>query len=144
MKITTLKLTIASVALLTLSGAHAESFVVDARSGPWMFVNGGLNSAFQYDSVGPLAPTIISVIGGINISAGQSITLSYQSGTIGIGGVSGLDANGDPSLPNPQPNGNGAFPNLYMASVPAVNAYSLVGTFVNNTGEIVGTPFGVG
>src|SRR5205814_1744906 len=79
---------------------------------------------------------------------GQQITLSYQSGTVRANpSVStGFDANGDPSSMqdySPQ-NSHGAFPAYYMPSNPPVYYSELVGTFADDTGSIIGTPFPVG
>lgn len=129
--------------------AKSSSFVVDGESGPWLYVNGGLNSSFQYGVNDQIAPTVISTIGGIDLSAGQYITLAYQSGTVSANPnafPSFFDANGDPSTTqdySPQ-NPHGAFPAFYMASNPPVYYSELVGAFADDQGQIAGSPFAVG
>jgi hypothetical protein len=124
--------------------AKADFVNVDGKSGPWEY-NGGLNTSSQYGVGDQLPPTIVTSVAGINLVPEQTLELVYQSGTVSGGvGLPFFDARGDPSQPNPPPTGNGRFPSFYMSSSNPINYVELVGTFADNQGRIVGSPFAVG
>jgi hypothetical protein len=124
--------------------AKAELVNVDGKSGPWEY-NGGLNTSFQYGVGDQQPPTIVTSVAGINLVPAQTLKLVYQSGAVSGGvGLPFFDAGGDPSQPNPPPTGNGRFPSFYMSSSNPINYVELVGTFADNQGRIVGSPFPVG
>jgi hypothetical protein len=54
-----------------------------------------------------------------------------------------VDANGDPNVPTNGSKYDNGYPSNYMSPFP-INSAELVGTFANNSGQIVGTPFAVG
>ncbi len=138
--------------LLMCASASADIVTVNGQSGPWLWVNGGLNTAFQYGVNDQLAPTTITTIGGINLSAGQTVTLTYRTGTVDTASNNNppgfTDANGYLGGSNPglSPNPNGTFPSHYMNESFASPKYigELVGTFANSAGQIVGTPIAIG
>ena len=143
---------LAVCASLISVSAWADIVNVAGTSGPWMYVNGGLNTSFQYGVGDQAAPTVITSIGSVNLSAGQTVTLAYQSGTVNYAGFNNppgpRDANGYPGQPNPgsSPNPNGTFPSHYMneSLISPKFPGELVGTFANSSGQIVGSPFAVG
>jgi hypothetical protein len=124
------------------NSSFGTSIVVDGRSGPWNYVNGGLNTTFQYGVNDHLAPTIVS---GLNF--GDSLTVTYVSGLVGNTGFSTLyQAEGDLSQPNlaGPDNSNGAFPGYFAFDPNTTFAYDLIGAFANNSGQLIGTPFAIG
>ena len=149
------KIILAALASVLAATANADTFNVGGASGPWQYVNGGLNTSFQYGVDDQSGPTVVSSIGGMAIGAGQRISVSYVSGTVNSAstGVSPnnsfVDANGIPSLPNPDasgPNEHGVCPSFYMGESVATPIYvaELVGSFANSSGQIVGNPFALG
>jgi hypothetical protein len=121
---------------------------INGTEGPWTYVNGGLNTSFQYGVDNQLAPVVVSGANGFDFTAGDTFTITYLSGTVSVGsGFPFTDANGDTA--EPVNNGLGSsgkvFPSFYIpsASYP-VNLGELVGTFANSSGAIVGTPFKIG
>jgi hypothetical protein len=128
--------------------ATTVTVTVPGTAGPWLF-NGGLNSSYQYTFFGyvPTGPTVVSTSDGFNFTAGDKLSIQYISGLVSAGpndwpytdglGTTSSDANGTYGYALP--------PSLYMN--PALGPYhigELVGTFANSTGQIVGTPFGIG
>lgn len=120
---------------------------VDGKSGPWLW-NNILNSTFKFGNNSHIAPTIFSASDGFDFTAGNTLTVNYISGlTSAFGGTPYSDANGDTSY---LANGNGGssglgFPSRYISAA-QYPAYlnTLIGTFADNFGQIVGTPFKVG
>src|ERR1039458_2932773 len=78
------------VAALVLSAGMAAAqnitvgVTVAGTSGPWQWVNGGLNTAYPYTPAGsgssdpgsPAAPTLISATHGFRFSVGDSLTIT--------------------------------------------------------------------
>ncbi len=134
--------------LLSVPSSRAATYTINAQSGPWQYVNGGLNTSYQFGINDHLPPTVIS------LSPGQQVVVAYASGLIDIASTgwppanSYVDANGVLALPNPNlsPHANGDTPSVYMGESAASPKYlgELVGTFANSTGQIVGTPFAIG
>jgi hypothetical protein len=130
-----------------VSTAVAVNVTVAGTAGPWQFVNGGLNTGYQYDYAGDpfSAPTVVSTNSGLAFIAGDRLSISYVSGVVSVGPGTGwpyTDANGDTSA-------NAAnylnMPSEHMN--PALGPYyvgELCATFANSSGQIVGTPFAVG
>jgi hypothetical protein len=140
---------IASFAFWTVVvSAQSITVTVNGTTGPWSWVNGGLNTAYQYSYGSDFtAPTVISSANGFSFSVGNGLTISYLSGDVEIGiGSLPFDAKGDPR--NALNNQEGAYPagpSYYMdPSTYPINAGELVGTFANSGGQIVGTPFAIG
>lgn len=131
---------LATVTVQCSDNANASIFAVGARSGPWLYVNGGLNTAFQYGINDQLAPTVVP-----GLSFGQHVTLTYQSGTVSGGGPF-VQAQGDLGIPNPNagPHVNGDTPAVYVSNPNSTFAWQLMGTFADNSGQIVGTPIAIG
>lgn len=131
---------LAAFALQFAENVNASIFTVGGRSGPWMYVNGGLNTTFQYGLNDQLAPTLVT-----GLSFGQQVTLTYQSGTV-TGGGAFVQAQGDLGIPNPNagPHFNGDTPAVYVANPNSTFAWQLLGAFADNSGQIVGTPLAIG
>ncbi len=139
---------------LQVSGVTANTVVsVLGTSGPWEFVNGGLNTNYQYGDGDQGAPTIVSAADGIALVAGESIRLQYLSGLVtpGVNDLASwpyVDANGETSVPAPDNSSFGGFgiaPSYYMpSSTYPIYWEELVGTFANSSGTVVGTPFAIG
>lgn len=115
---------------------------------PWLSVNGGLNTNYQYGVGDGAAPTVVGASSGISFAPGGTIAITYVSGLVSAGpGFPSTDANGDQSFITNANTGNSGhvFPSFYFnhASYPTY-LDELVGTFTNSSGAIVGTPFAVG
>jgi hypothetical protein len=127
----------------------AVTATVNSRSGPWDYVNGGLNTGYQYGVGDQTAPTMISAANGFGFSAGDSLTIQYVSGTVAAGspGYPFVDALGETDTPlnNSVDLFHGAGPSYYMnpATYP-IYLVELVGTFAASNGAIMGTPFAIG
>jgi hypothetical protein len=136
-------------------GSVQFTVTVPGTAGPWQYVSGGLNTAFQYGQDNNSAPAVVSSLNGFLFASGQSLTIQYISGTSTIDtGITPTDAIGRTStgvnpLPplnnSPDINGFGFGASKYFnaADYPA-NYGELVGTFANDAGQIVGTPFNIG
>jgi len=142
---------VASLVLWAGIASSQDSVVtvtVNGSAGPWSWVNGGLNTDYQYATGdfgfnAPLTPPTV-----VGATVGNSLTIKYLSGSVAfqLGGP-GFDANGDTSVPlnNQIANGYGPQPSCYMnPSTFPIFVAELVGTFANNNGQIVGTPFAIG
>ena len=156
-------LSIVLASLVTWAGlASAQTITVtktvDGTTGPWLFVDGGLNTAYQYDNVLQFnsfydyvfitPPTVFNAADGFRFAAGDNLTISYLSGGVAISsGGPYHDALGDTGYPlnNSAPSNYGPGPSFYMnPSTYPIYGGELVGTFADSTGQIVGTPFAVG
>ena len=136
-----------------IASALTITKTVAGTAGPWNWVNGGLNTAYQYANENNLSsqsttPTVISATDGFSFTVGSSLTISYLSG--GVSGSTGnqlVDANGYSNYVQNNILGGsyGPAPSYYMnpATYPIYNS-ELVGTFANSGGQIVGTPFAIG
>lgn len=122
---------------------------VDSHSGPWTYVNGGLNTAYQYGTGDESAPTAVSAADGFRFSVGDSLTIRYVSGSVAASspGYPFVDALGqtDTAMNSSVDLFNHAAPSYYMnpATYP-IYLVELVGTFATTNGTIVGTPFAIG
>ena len=130
--------------------ALAVTRTVDGHNGPWSFVPGGLNSAYTYGFNNYTPPLVVSSGDGFAFQPGQTITVTYLSGLVdafpALFGYS--DARGLPNWPqygSDTPGSSGAyFPSRYMSpTLYPIYLAALVGTFANDSGQIVGTPFPV-
>lgn len=54
--------------------------IVLATAGPWQYVNGGLNTAYQNGVDDHTAPQTVSAADGLDFSAGNILTITYASG----------------------------------------------------------------
>jgi len=135
-----------------IASALTITKTVAGNAGPWNWVNGGLNTTYQYanennSSSQSASPTLISATDGFTFAVGDNLTISYLSG--GVSASTGnqlVDANGYSSpLDNILGGSYGPAPSYYMnpATYPIYHS-ELVGTFANSSGQIVGTPFGIG
>lgn len=93
---------IAAAALLAtgmVGVAHADAVivVVDARSGPWDWVTGGLNDAYQYGLNDHLPPALVN-LSSLGIGPGDHISITAFTGpsdlTNAFGGPPEVDNNG--------------------------------------------------
>lgn len=122
---------------------------VSGLDGPWTYVNGGLNTAYQYGVGDEAPPLVVNASTGISFAPGSKISIQY---------VSGLESANSPYFPYvtaagdlnvPVNNGVGysgrVDPSAFFnpATYPAYLS-ELVGTFANSAGAIVGTPFAIG
>ena len=139
-------LSVIAVSLVFAAGiatARSVNVEVQGTAGPW---DCGLNPAYQYGA-GNSAPTVISTASGFSFSAGLSLTVSYVSGLVdSVSGDGFYNATGNTNPP--AIDGSiwaFAAPSYYMdpATYPIWRG-ELVGTFANNSGHIVGTPFAIG
>jgi hypothetical protein len=127
---------------VTATQATTVGYVVDGRSGPWLYLDGGLNTSFQYGVNDQIAPTVVP-----GLTYGQLVSVAYVSGTVQNSYFSpGYDAAGDLGSPNaagPE-NSNGAFPGYFALDPNTTFAYDLIGVFADNSGQLVGAPFAIG
>ena len=91
---------------------NGTSVTIPPTTMPWGWTSGALNNNYQYGLGDGTAP----VIAAANLTAGQTITVAYQSGTVSADypGKSPTGANGDPSWITGTSEWGGAyFPTLY-------------------------------
>ncbi len=131
------------------AGFITDEVTVLATAGPWTYVNGGLNTNYQYGIDDNTAPTIIGSASGLSFAAGNTINITYVSGLVspGPGSPPYADANGDTGYAfNDSPGSSGKIGPSFYFNHSDYPAYldALAGTFTDNSGAIVGTPFLVG
>jgi len=134
----------ATIIAINLSGAGLL-VNVPGTAMPWLYstASGGLNSTYQYGLNDGSNPVIVSSSNGINFSAGSKLTVTYLNGAVSVGPDIALpytDANGFPG--DTFANVPVELPGHYMNPVGYVS--ELVGTFTDNGGSIIGTPFALG
>ncbi|MGE3821569.1 MAG: hypothetical protein AB7I30_19335 [Isosphaeraceae bacterium] len=137
------------VGLSSTASADFIDVTIDGRAGPWSYTNGGLNTAFQYGVHDELAPVVVSGANGFSFTPGGVFTIQYLGGTTsaGPGFHPFVDANGNPAVVfNDMPGSSGQVAPSYFISHSEypVHLSELVGTFADDLGGIVGTPFKVG
>jgi len=148
------RIAVACLVAIAIAGSIASAqtltitTTVSGTSGPWQWVDGGLNTGYQYGLGIIGAPTVVSAANGFRFSVGDGLTVSYISGLVDSSkdGDNGYwDANGDKTFIMNNGNFGWVGPSYYMnpATYP-IYLGELVGTFANNSGQIVGTPFAVG
>jgi hypothetical protein len=130
--------------------AATVTVTVDSHEGPWLYINGGLNNAYQYGLDNQAAPVLISAANGLSFAAGGEFTIQYVSGKTSAGeelGFPFVDGIGDTAflVNNLNIPPAGFYPSRYFdpSDYPAYIS-ALVGTFADSAGEIIGTPFLVG
>ncbi len=142
--------------LMAAGGAAAAERIsvtktIPASAGPWT-VTLSINLAYPYSS-GHSAPVVFDLSDGFGFQPGDVLTVQYQAG-MWCGGTyvslgTCVDANGyrNRAPANDQPGGaSGTYgPSKYMdpASYP-IYWMELVGTFADDRGQILGTPFKIG
>jgi len=119
---------------------------VDSKVGPWDPV---LNSDYTYGTNDHSPPVIIDESTGLSFAPGNTLTITYISGTVKAGRGytwSWVDANGDASyVANGKKGSSGNyFPSKYMSNDWNTYLMALVGTFTDSDGKIVGSPFEIG
>jgi PEP-CTERM motif len=130
--------------------ASPASFTVGSTAGPWLQ---SANPGFPYgvgDNAGPTA--VNSGNSGLNFNPGDVLTITYVSGlTSAFGGTPTVDANGYVGGPfgcGPGLSGIGSsgtfFPCVYTDLSQNTWLNELMGTFADNSGVIVGSPFTIG
>jgi len=145
MKFTHFSIPIFFLALLLFS-AHAMAipFTIDSQTQPWLTdIN---QEAFDYGDNDGIAPVQVGAGDGFAFNAGDVLTVQYLSGGVSWGVPSGdYDANGDENYVTNDWSGasENGFPSQYMGSDP-IYLVSLVGTFADDTGQIVADPFKIG
>jgi len=146
-----------AVALLAPVSVHAdEQVTVSGASAPWQYVDGGLNTNYQYglfDDTTQL-PTVVAAnsSAGIPLIPGDTLKLTYVSGSWWSGSPSGgCDASGDSSYavftdPASCVNANswGTFPGYWCPTDEfPFNFMNMIGVFTDANGSIVGTPYAI-
>ena len=136
------------LSISAFAGNVTVAETVAGTDGPWSYVNGGLNTGFQYGVGDQTAPVVISAANGLSFAAGSQLTISYVSGLEAAGpGWASVDANGlssDPVNNNTGSSGTYEPSDFLNSSTYPINLSELVGTFANSSGTIVGTPFAIG
>jgi hypothetical protein len=142
--------------MLAAPGRAAVSVTVDSESPPWEWSD-ALNSSYRFGMGFVGTPTLVSA-SAVGSAPGDWISIAVTGGSVsaypplypyvdGSGAVvvPGTDPNAytGPTDDFPGDSGNG-FPSRYMVADWPVRVMSLVGTFADMSGNIVGTPFKVG
>lgn len=134
--------------------AGTLTVTVSSTAMPWLWDTTSLNTAFQYGVQDGTGPAIIDPSSGISFAPGGTLTITYLDGlTSAFGGTPEVTAEGyGPNPPSPfvydASNNLGSsgqpFPSFYMdpASYP-IYLNTMVATFTDLAGNIVGTPFAV-
>jgi hypothetical protein len=128
------------------SASSSITTVVDGRSGPWI---SALNPSFSWGA-SILPPAFIDSATGLSMNAGDTLTISYISGTTNGGGPGIFsDANGNQAYAGdlagvPATPPFGGPPSLYTTSQGPVYFMALLGAFTDSHGVIVGSPFKIG
>jgi hypothetical protein len=128
---------------------------VDSHAMPWIWNTTTLNSTFQFGIQDGISPTIVDSSSGLSFTPGSTFVISYVSGlTLDTGGIPSADANGLLSFPTKSsgfdlisPYTGTFFPTYYTPLVNSTDTYyllSLLGTFADASGVIIGTPFHIG
>ncbi len=135
-----------------LSVKANEQVTVSGQAVPWRWVNGGLNTNYQfgvgYNNQQPPAIVSASITNDISFIPDDTLTFSYLSGEYSANPnvAPYTDANGAPSwrvfhTPSDATN----FPCFYVQSSEfPINEMELIGTFTDGSGKIVGAPHVIG
>jgi hypothetical protein len=149
---------LSALACLTLSFVLAQSvkaqsqtldYTVNGTAQPWNYVDGGLNTNFQFGFNDGSAPTLVSGTDGFVFSPGGTFVITYVSGLTSYGaGQPFVDGNGDPLYAggdvSTNPINGGYAPSHYVdPALRPVSINALIGTFADSSGDIVGTPFAI-
>lgn len=136
------------ITCLPVSGVEASTInvvvEVNSHAGPWDPV---LNSGYDYGVHDQVSSTVIDEAFGFDFSLGNSLTITYLSGTVTAGGgFAWVDADGDTGyIANDNGGSSGqGFPSKYMPADWDTYLMALVGTFTDSSGIIVGNPFEIG
>jgi len=142
------------VALLTVGTAKAQDNVsvvvnVPGTAGPWNWVNRGLNTNYQYGINDQTPPVVLTHANGFWFYPGGILTFTYISGLVTAAPCCFpyVDANGDLQLVANNYRGSSGkyFPSYFIDhNTYPIYLVELVGTFVDSSGAIVGTPFKIG
>jgi hypothetical protein len=145
MKLRIALLVFASVFIAAGAQAATLTFDIDGRTMPWL---NSANPTATYGNNDGLSPAVVDSSNGFSFAAGGVFTISASGLTsayfdvppdTGPNGWDGYDASTDMGS-----SGN-YFPSLYMdPSTYPIYLQSLVGTFADSLGHIVGTPFFIG
>ena len=138
---------IISLVILSLAAAGATiDTVVDAKTMPWLSVNGGLNTGFQFGTGDGGGPDILNTNEGGKLASGNVVSVKYLSGLVSTcDACPYVDANGwTDSTPNSDVGDSRKLsPSAYVPGHP-IYLMALVGVFANDGGAIIGSPFFVG
>ena len=129
---------------------HADELVsVSGASAPWQYVNGGLNTNYQYGLFDDTTqmPTVVAA------NPGDPLTLTYVSGTWSSGSVvcdagGGIYPYGPSTFTSPSEfenlTGWGSAPGYWCpADEFPMNFLNLIGVFTDASGSIIGTPHAI-
>ncbi len=119
------------------------SIQVGSQAGPW---DTWLNPSFDYGIHDNISPVVIDETSGLSFAPGNSLTITYISGTVSAGlGWSWVDAAGDNLVTNGNTGSSGTvFPSKYMQDDWDTHLMELVGAFADSSGTIIGNPFEIG
>jgi hypothetical protein len=119
---------------------------------PWLWDTVSLNTASPFGVQDGSGPAVVDSSSGVSFAPGSILTITYLSGlTSAFGGAPVVDGQGyGPNPPSPFEfdannnlgNSGQPFPSLYMLPYP-IYLNTLVATFADASGNIVGTPFAV-
>ena len=113
---------------------------VPATAMPW--VVGTTNPQFGFGDDNGTAPVAVDAASGLSLTAGDSLAISYLSGTAQFDpGVASVDANGDAASGTTDTTLPGS---RVSPADPAAHLECLIGVFADGAGTIVGVPFTAG
>ncbi len=115
------------------------------KTGPWDWVNGGLNTDYQYDYASGTthtAPVVVNKSSGLFLEPGNILIIQYISGTVSGGAGDGDGANGDLDYPIDYNPGGVAY--FADESDHPIYLITLMGVFTDASGALVGKPFKIG
>lgn len=133
--------------------AASVAVTVDSQAMPWLWDTVSLNTTRPFGLQDGTLPTVVDSSSGISFAPGGTLTITYLSGLTSafFGRPPEVDGQGyGPNPPSPfefdandNPGSSGQpQPSLYMSPYP-IYLNTLVGTFADSSGNIVGTPFAV-
>ena len=145
-----LRLALLSAVAFSLS-ASTVSVSVGGTAMPWLWDTVSMNTASSFGTQDGTGPTVVDSSSGLSFAPGGIFTITYLAGLTGAFGVPEVDGVGyGPNAPSPfefvADDGGGSsgqfFPSRYMGPYP-IYLNTLVGTFADSSGNIVGTPFAI-
>lgn len=139
--------------ILAASAAQGASVQVDANARPWDWSD-SLNPTYRYGVGIPLPPTVVTALEAMfspgvvlritasgSVSAGEGFALVDPDGQLVVPGTSTVYAG---PIDGATGDSGGYFPSLYTPSDWNTDLMALMGTFADDSGAIVGTPFEIG
>jgi hypothetical protein len=129
----------------------SQTVTLSGPQGPWSYSAGGLNNGYIFgETLGLQSPLVINGSAGFVFSPGNSISITYLSGTIAANKnvFPFTDAGGDTARAvnsNPDSSNGLIYPSAFIPAgqYPAYLG-ELMGVFTDATGSIVGSPQKIG